>query len=759
MKGLNASVFRVGLTALSMSVCCFASAQLNLYVSTQGKDTWSGMLSTPNSAGTDGPKKTLAGGRDALRKIRAGQTPGGVVSAADVAAAKRTFLGRGATVNIASGVYDATSPVVFDSRDSVSSSRSKITYKATTNRAVVLDAGYTVSNLARPSAAFWVTENRVDPSFRSQVYVADLSGAGDLGRLTFRMPGWNAMWSDVTFRQISNYNQAAELVIDNEAMHLAQWPNEGVVDMNGVNGQPRFHNGHAFITRPGPSNNYSDPNSSNWVYEFEADFRGLKTPETIDANSDIWVRGCMNESKFKEYWEHVTKLDFSGGQSAGLLRFDPVATFYQTNAGRQVSGNGEPGRYTIVNSLYELDSPGEYYLDRLNKRLLVIPPATFVPGVSSVKLTMNQQPIIQANGLRGVTFDGLVLQNGRFMGAYFKNCYNVTFKNGTVQNVGHNGITIDDSYRSNVQSSVITDTGQGGIDVQSGDRATLTPSGNVLSDNVIKRWGRTMRFYTGAVRLDGCGNSMLNNTVADGMGEAVVFHGNDQLISGNHFSHVSYDSGDSGVTVTGHDVSDHGNVVSNNYFEEVRSLPYSRWPVTALFVDGAGGGTSFDNNIVVGADKAVNILATCDINVRNNVFMNVSGYAVRASAAPFAPGGDYITRANQMPWRGSLWSTRYPNLAEWLTTLIPAPRHYNISNNIYVNCGIGLADKASWGKVFAVGGVNKYNVDQASSPFVDANGGNFALRADKTSLVPGWTPLSTDSAGSRTIPDGTGSEF
>lgn len=747
---------RVALAALALAACGVAHAQLNIHVATNGNDSWSGMLSAPNSNGTDGPKRTLAGGRDALRKIKAGQSPGGVVTATDVSNAKRLLTGKGAVVNIGSGTYDAKTPTLFDSRDSAPSSRAPIVYKASTSRAAVLDAGFTVTNLTKASGAFWTSETRVDPAVRSLVYVADLSGVSDLGKLTFRMPGWNAVWSDVSFRQIPNYNQAAELVIDNKPMTLAQWPNLDAVDMNGQGGFPRLHNGYTFITGEGPSNSYTDPSSSNWVYELKANLTGAKTPASVGPNSDIWLRGCMGESRFKEYWEHLTSIDYSFGQSSALLRFDPVTPFYQSNGGRQVDSSGDAGRFSIVNSLYELDAPGEYYIDRTNKRLLVIPPPSFVAGSSKVKLTMNQQPVIQATGLRSVTFDGLTIQNGRFMGAYFKDCYGVSLKNSTVQNVGHNGVTIDNSYRTNVQSCMITETGQGAVDVQSGDRATLTPSGNLVSDNAISHWGRTMKFFTGAIRFDGCGNTALNNSITDGQGEGVIFRGNDQLIKGNYFARVATDTGDSAVCVTNHDVTAYGNVITGNYFKDTYSLPYGRWPVSVLFMDGAAGSVTFDNNIVVNADRAINVLSTYDINIRNNAFVNCSGYAVRASSVAFAPSGTYLTRANQVPWSSSLWASRYPHLKEWLTTLAPGPRYYNISNNIYLNCTVGLADQVSWPVVFGVGGYNAYNVNQSSSPFVDVANGNFALRADKQSLVPNWQPMTSSTIGSRTMPQDTG---
>jgi hypothetical protein len=47
----------------------------DLYVAPDGNDAWSGRLEKPNAARTDGPLASLAGARDAIRKIKAGGAP------------------------------------------------------------------------------------------------------------------------------------------------------------------------------------------------------------------------------------------------------------------------------------------------------------------------------------------------------------------------------------------------------------------------------------------------------------------------------------------------------------------------------------------------------------------------------------------------------------------------------------------------------------------------------------------------------------
>lgn len=73
-----------------------AAEPLPLHVSPHGDDAWSGRLEEPNPERTDGPFATLAGARDAIRKLKhAGAMTGPI------------------RVRIAAGRYPLTEPVIF----------------------------------------------------------------------------------------------------------------------------------------------------------------------------------------------------------------------------------------------------------------------------------------------------------------------------------------------------------------------------------------------------------------------------------------------------------------------------------------------------------------------------------------------------------------------------------------------------------------------------------------------------------------------
>ncbi|MFI5387401.1 MAG: right-handed parallel beta-helix repeat-containing protein, partial [Fimbriimonadales bacterium] len=83
---------------MMLQICLLVAIQKpTLHVSTTGNDRWSGRIERPNAQHTDGPKATIEGARDALRKL-----PNGT----------------GATVEIAAGTYRITKPIVFGPEDS-----------------------------------------------------------------------------------------------------------------------------------------------------------------------------------------------------------------------------------------------------------------------------------------------------------------------------------------------------------------------------------------------------------------------------------------------------------------------------------------------------------------------------------------------------------------------------------------------------------------------------------------------------------------
>ena len=55
---------------LAMAAVAAEAATADFYVAPGGKDTWSGRLAAAKPDGSDGPLATLAGARDAIRRLK-----------------------------------------------------------------------------------------------------------------------------------------------------------------------------------------------------------------------------------------------------------------------------------------------------------------------------------------------------------------------------------------------------------------------------------------------------------------------------------------------------------------------------------------------------------------------------------------------------------------------------------------------------------------------------------------------------------------
>jgi parallel beta helix pectate lyase-like protein/glycosyl hydrolase family 141 len=107
---------------------------ITLYVSPQGNDNWSGKLSQPNAARTDGPLATLNGARDAIRKMKVMISLQGPVN-----------------VVVANGTYRMKEPFVLQSQDS-GTPKSPIIYQAAAGAKPIFSGGRPITGFESAEA-------------------------------------------------------------------------------------------------------------------------------------------------------------------------------------------------------------------------------------------------------------------------------------------------------------------------------------------------------------------------------------------------------------------------------------------------------------------------------------------------------------------------------------------------------------------------------------------------------------------------------
>jgi hypothetical protein len=138
---MSTAILRVRCHALAIGLLlgwmpCWLPAT-TLYVASHGNDTWSGTLEQPNPAGADGPLATLAGARNAVRRLKA-QGP----------------LKETVHINVAGGSYSLTETLVFEPQDS-GTAQTPIVYQAADAARPVFTGGRKITGFTPAENGQW----------------------------------------------------------------------------------------------------------------------------------------------------------------------------------------------------------------------------------------------------------------------------------------------------------------------------------------------------------------------------------------------------------------------------------------------------------------------------------------------------------------------------------------------------------------------------------------------------------------------------
>ncbi len=121
---------------------------IQLFVSPQGNDSWSGAIKKPNASQTDGPLASLQGARDAIRKLKAAGKANAPIE-----------------VSFLEGTYFIEQPVVFSPEDS-GTGQAPITYSAFPGTSPVISGGYQIPG--------WV-RSRLGKTIGTEVWMSELA--------------------------------------------------------------------------------------------------------------------------------------------------------------------------------------------------------------------------------------------------------------------------------------------------------------------------------------------------------------------------------------------------------------------------------------------------------------------------------------------------------------------------------------------------------------------------------------------------------
>lgn len=682
------------------------------YVATDGSDSNPGTLAAPF--------QTLEHARDAVRTLKQedGLPAGGV------------------TVYLREGRYERTASFELREQDSGEAGK-PVTYKAYPGETVRLTGGRQLEKSGfAPVTDSAILSRIISADARSKVLVYDLAGHGitDYG-----------VMSRHGYYLANDLSQVPpmELYVNGQGMTLARWPNEGTVQMDQ-------------IIDAGPTRKDADLQDRGGTFSYTYD-----RPQYWTQADDIWLDGIFGYS-WEWSYNKIAAIDTTN--KTITLRYGEMSGLFK---------NWYPDFHFAQNLLEEIDMPGEYYIDRDDGKLYYLPNAEFAQSADpDITVTMLRTPMINALNVSYVSFEELILEDGRDSAAVISGGSHTRIANSEIRNFTNSGVLINTQSRfyysdivsgpgtyNGVENTHIHHIGGTAVTLTGGDKTTLAPGHNYVENSHIHDFAYYHKAYNPGVHLSGVGNVMSHNVLHDAPHPGVLIFGNDHLVEYNEIYDVCKNFSDLGAIYMnlGEKPQERGTVIRRNYFHNIGE---GKAGVQGIYPDNFTMGLTIEENIFYKmGNSAILNNGGAHIETRHNIFVD--------SKVPYDYADLYLgdepddqVPLNYMPkWEalfdanndfvGTPYLTKYPELADFFTENRYYPDTNTFAENVVYNPTVPRSVTTN-----VYGAYDKFELVQYSGNWVTTTDPGFVnLAAGDLSLAPN-APVFTQIPGFPNIPFG-----
>lgn len=388
-------------------------------------------------------------------------------------------------------------------------------------------------------------------------------------------------------------------------------------------------------------------------------------------------------------------------------------------------GSGEEP-WEAINLIEEISTPGEWAVRFADDSLYILPPE----GAPELLVTDSTKPVIHLRGASHVSLKGISVDNSLGDGIRVTGGEDVLIAGCRVSNVARDGIVLEGGRNHTVLSCDTAETGYSGIAYTGGERATLTPSGHRIVNNLVRRAG--LFFPAPGIngglgpRAEAVGTLIAHNRIHDCMNSGIVYAGNDNIFEFNEIYRVGLGSSDLGCFYTNSGWTSRGNIIRHNFVHHSMNA-------NAFYVDDGDCGDTFTGNVAYKTESGGFIGGGHDQTFIHNIIVE-SPRAMHIDSRGLARGYTVTDKRlrgdlDSVPYTQPPWSERYPELVGILETQTDKPSGIVIEENLFVRCGTPLR-KSGAAEDFDGLSFNANVVSDDLGQFVNPEELDFALKPD-----------------------------
>ncbi|MBN2450277.1 MAG: right-handed parallel beta-helix repeat-containing protein, partial [Lentisphaeria bacterium] len=486
----------------------------------------------------------------------------------------------------------------------------------------------------------------------------------------------------------------------------------------------------------------------------------------VDARPSRWL--SEKEALVRGYWFRDWVL-----QTQRIESIDPEERVIHLAKPYHTYGGYRDGMWFFgLNLLCELDSPGEWYIDRERGVLYFWPPAPLDGARAEVSVA---DGLFQLSGTAHVTLHGLHLEAARGTAVRIRDGDSCRVVACSIRNVTNYGITIVDGKDCGVIGCDITGTGGGGVFLAGGDRQRLVPGGHYVENchiHHIARWDRT---YRPGILMTGAGLRASHNLIHHAPHSAMIYGGPLHRFEYNEVHNVCQESHDCGAIYGGRSYCMRGDLFLHNYLHHLCGKDGGA--CNGIYLDDGNSGTTIRGNVFHQVLRPVFIGGGRDTLVENNLFIDCpqafhldARYAPGNWAAGYAvPRLETAKKDGVLPpgirFREPPYSTRFPELAGMLEDEPAWPKGNILRTNIFWRGNGENLRRTGWDEPADSKGYRnawwhhiqasaydlvtiENNMVDVDPHLVDGTTGDFRLRDDSPAFAAiGFTPIPFDRIG------------